>query len=80
MESIFSQFVDFSDDQFFVLFFKSFAVLFSVSFLVYALVIVRQTQIMNNTLTTKLSPFLYAVSLIQVVLALLLIVFSLVLI
>lgn len=55
------------------LFLKAFAVLFSVSYLVYALVITRQTQSMNKTFTTKSSGILFFISFLQIVFALILI-------
>jgi hypothetical protein len=55
------------------LFLKAFAVLFSVSYLVYAVVITRQTQSMNKTFTTKSSGILFFISFLQIVFALVLI-------
>ena len=57
----------------FELFFKSFAVLFSVSYLVYAIVITRQTQELNKTFTSKDAGFLIFISAIQMLLGLVLV-------
>jgi len=59
--------------DFITLFFKAFAVLFSVSYLVYAIVITRQTQEMNRTFTTKISGLLFGISLLQIVFSIVLI-------
>lgn len=59
--------------EIFYLFFKAFAVLFSVLYLVYALVITRQTQIMNNTFTTNSKNILVFVAFLQILFALFLI-------
>jgi len=64
-------------EGFFYLFFKAFAVLFSVSYVVYAIVITRQTQTMNETFETKSSWFLMTVSVLQIVFGLILIASSL---
>lgn len=52
----------------FELFFKAFAVLFSVSYLVYAIVITRQTQELNKTFTSKDAGFLIFISALQIIL------------
>ena len=62
------------------LFLKAFAVLFSVSYLVYAVIITRQTQIMNKTLTTKSSGILLFISFLQIIFAIILIFVSITLI
>lgn len=64
-------------EGFFYLFFKAFAVLFSVSYLVYAIVITRQTQAMNETFKTKSSWLLMTVSVLQIIFGLIVIVASL---
>ncbi len=67
-------------EDFFLLFFKAFAVLFSVSYLVYAIVITRQTQLMNETFTTRNAGLLFAVSFFQIIFGIILISVSLFLI
>ncbi|MBP9690583.1 hypothetical protein KBD81_00730 [Candidatus Woesebacteria bacterium] len=69
-------FIDPTGQGFFYLFFKAFAVLFAVSYLVYAIVITRQTDLMNKTFTTKNSGLLFAVSFFQIVFGLILIAVS----
>lgn len=64
-------------EGFFILFFKAFAVLFSISYLVYAIVITRQTSTMNETFTTKNAWFLTTVAVLQIVFGLMLIAASL---
>lgn len=57
----------------FSLFFKAFAVVLSIIYLVYAIVVLRQTQIMLRTLIVKTGAgIILAISLIQIVVALLL--------
>jgi hypothetical protein len=58
-----------SNTELFVLFAKAFAVLFSFLYLVYAVVMTRQTQVMNKTFHTQYSGFLLFVSSLQIVLA-----------
>lgn len=58
------------------LFLKAFAVLFSVLYLVYSIVITRQTQVMNKTFTTKSSGILLFISFLQIIFAIILIVVS----
>lgn len=67
-----------SNTELFILFAKAFAVLFSVLYLVYAVVLVRQTQIMNKTFQTAYSGVLFFISLLQVVFAFILIFVSIV--
>lgn len=55
------------------LFLKAFAVLFSFSYLVYAVIITRQTQNMNKTFTTKSSGILFFMSFLQILFAVILI-------
>ncbi|MDP4011824.1 MAG: hypothetical protein Q8P72_06395 [Candidatus Roizmanbacteria bacterium] len=69
-----------SSDDFVGLFIKAFAVLFAFLYLLYAVVASRQTQIMNDTFTTKMSPILSLVSFIQIIFAGILILVSLFLI
>lgn len=58
-----------SSDDFVGLFIKAFAVMFAFIYFLYALVTVRQTQIMNNTFTTKMSPMLLVISFLQIIFA-----------
>ena len=51
-------------------FFKAFAILLSVIYLLYALIVYRQTQIMNRTVTRRSGPLLLFVSLLQIFFAL----------
>lgn len=67
-----------SSASIFELFFKAFAVLFSVSYLVYAIVITRQTQELNKTFTTKNAPILLFISGIQIILGLVLVLATLI--
>ena len=60
----------------FELFFKAFAVLSSFMFLVYAIVVLRQTQVMNRTLITLYGTVYIFISIVQIILALFLIVLS----
>lgn len=80
MEEIIRIFTDPSADLFVGLFFKAFAVLFSFLFLLYAIVITRQTQEMNQTVTTKTAPVLIFLSALHIALGLLLIAVSFILI
>lgn len=56
--------------------FKAFAITLSFIYLIYALVIFRQTQIMLRTLIIGSSGIILIVSFFQIILALLLIIFS----
>ncbi|PIZ64945.1 hypothetical protein CO051_04600 [Candidatus Roizmanbacteria bacterium CG_4_9_14_0_2_um_filter_39_13] len=69
-----------SSDDFVGLFIKAFAVLFAFLYLLYAVAASRQTQIMNDTFTTKMSPILSLVSFLQIIFAGILILVSLFLI
>ena len=60
-------------------FLVSFGIVLSLIFLVYAIVFLRQTQIMNKTLKTNLSPKIQTVSTIQIALAALLLVLAFIL-
>jgi|GEM_PF-1371623 len=73
-------FTDPTGQGFVYLFFKAFALLFAVSYLVYAFVITRQTNKMNETFTTKNAGLLYGISFFQIIFGLLLLLVSLVLI
>ncbi len=80
MDEILNIFTDANSTAFINYFVKACAVLFSILFLLYAIVIVRQTQEMNKTFTTRNAGVLYTVALFHVVLAIVLIVASIVLI
>lgn len=69
-----------SNNTIFVLFAKAFAVLFSFLYLIYAVVMTRQTQVMNKTFHTRYSGLLLLVSALQIVLAFILIFVSIYLI
>lgn len=79
MEQILSFFTDTSSNEILLLFVKSFAVLFSVLYLVYAVIITRQTQVMNKTLNSPVRPILFFGSFIQIIFAIILIYVSIVL-
>jgi len=69
-----------SSDDFVGLFIKAFAVVFAFLYLLYAVVTSRQTQIMHNTFSTKMSPILSTISFIQIIFAGILIIVALFLI
>ncbi len=69
-----------SNTTIFVLFAKAFAVLFSFLYLVYAVVMTRQTQVMNKTFQTRYSGLLLFISSLQILLAFVLIFVSIFLI
>lgn len=62
-----------SNTTLFILFAKAFAILFSFLYLVYAVVMTRQTQIMNKTFHTRYSGLLLLISALQIVMAFVLI-------
>ncbi len=62
----------------FLLFFKAFAVLLAVIYLVYALVFLRQTVTLGKTYETNKNKLFFSISLLQVVFALILLILSLV--
>lgn len=80
MEDIFVIFTDANSTVFISLFVKAFAILFSMLFLLYAIVITRQTQEMNQTFTTRKASVLVAVAVFHILLALILVFASIVLI
>jgi hypothetical protein len=79
MEQIISFFTDTDSSQLLVLFVKAFAVLFSVLYLVYAVIITRQSQEMNKTFSSPMGPFIFFMSFVQIVFAIILIYVSIVL-
>lgn len=60
------------------LFFKLFSIVFSVMYLLYAVIIERQTTIMNKTLQSKEAGLIFVVSTLQIVAGVLLVLLSLV--
>lgn len=62
----------------FNLFFKIFAAVFSFLYLIYALVIYKQTQVMTKTLESKENTLILSVSLIQIIIGIVLIFVSLI--
>ena len=73
MDEILNIFTDANSTLFIAYFIKAFAILFSILFLLYAIVITRQTSEMNQTFTTKNASVLYAAAFAHILLALLLI-------
>jgi hypothetical protein len=59
-----------SGQQIINLFFKTAAIVFSVMYLFYAIIIVRQTQVMNRTIVRHANSFTSLISTIQVFFAL----------
>lgn len=80
MDTILNLLTDTSSNELLFMFVNAFAVLFSVLYLVYAVMITRQTQVMNKTVTTPAAPLLFFLSIIQIFFALILIYVSLVVI
>ncbi len=60
--------------------FKTFAIIFSVFYLFYALVIRKQTQIMNKTLQVENNGIFSVISSLQITAALILIIFAILLV
>lgn len=57
-------------------FFKAFAVVFSLMYVLYSVVILKQTQIMIKTIESDSSSFILLISIVQLFVALLLLLFS----
>jgi hypothetical protein len=55
------------------LFLKAFAILFALLYLAYSLVLLKQTQIMNNTLTVGRSSLITVITFVQLVIGLILV-------
>lgn len=55
------------------LFFKAFAILFSFLYVVYSLVLLKQTQVMNSTLTVERSSVITSISFVQLIIGLVLV-------
>ena len=70
----------FSGQNVFTLFFKTFSVVFSLLYLIYALVIFKQTQVMTKTLESEGNTLILLTSLIQIGIGIGLLFFSLLLI
>lgn len=62
------------------IFFKLFAIIFSLIFLVYTIALQRQVRIMNVTLQTKARVFFESISWLQVILAVFIVLLSFILI
>ena len=74
----FDQFINqFLGANTFSLFFKVFAVVFSLLYLIYAIVIYKQTQVMTKSLESQKTGLILTVSLIQIVVGLALLFVSL---
>lgn len=63
-----------------VIAFKAFAIVFSMFYLVYAIVIAKQTQVMNKTLEVKNNHVFFAISSAQITIGLILIILAIVLV
>jgi len=73
-----SQLIDLiSGQNIFSLFFKTFAVVFSILYLIYALVIYKQTQVMTETLESERNTLILLISLIQIIIGIILLLVSL---
>lgn len=55
----------FQDGNLLAFFIKSFAIIFGIMFVLYAIVIARQTDVMNRTVKTGVSSILTTISLLQ---------------
>ncbi|MDO8497441.1 MAG: hypothetical protein Q7S61_02750 [bacterium] len=66
----------FATGNLFAFFFKSFAILFAFLYLVYAIIVAKQTQILDKTLDAGANGFLFVVSFTQILFGLLLIVLA----
>jgi len=69
MQNFISLLTTSSSDDFVGLFIKAFAVFFAFLYLLYAVVMSRQTQIMNDTFSTKMSSILSTISFLQIIFA-----------
>jgi hypothetical protein len=56
-------------DDLIAVFLKAFAILFSIMYLLYAVIITRQTQVMNKTVNNRNYPLFLLVSFMQIVFA-----------
>ena len=74
----FTQLADFfSGEHIFGLFFKTFAVVFSILYIIYSIVILKQTQIMTKTINTGNNSLIRLISLLQIGIGIVLLFFSL---
>jgi len=80
MQHILELFTSSDSSSFVGLFFKAFALLFAAMYLIYTIVISRQTNNMNNTFSTNNAAVLQIFSNLQIVFALILLFISFVLI
>lgn len=80
MQQIIYFFTQINSNNFISLFIKLFAILFAFIYLIFSIVILRQTQIMNKTVQTKSAGFLFFISFMQIIIAVILIFASLFLI
>ncbi len=60
-------------------FFKAFAIVFSLMYIIYSLVILKQTQVMTKTLQSSSGSFILLISLIQIGIGIVLLFLSLML-
>lgn len=80
MENIFLFFTNLTGESLIEVFFKLFAVLFALIFLIYSIVVFRQSKIMNQTFTTKNAYLIRAISFFQLLLSILLLIVAIFLI
>lgn len=69
--------VQFTGQNIINFFFKAFAILFSIIFLFYAVVIYKQTQVMVKTINTTNNSLILTISLLQIIFGLILLALSL---
>lgn len=69
MEDFITLLTSSSSDDFIGLFIKAFAVLFAFMYLLFSIIIIRQTQIMNDTFSTKMSSVLSTISFLHIIFA-----------
>ena len=74
----FSQFLN--NQSLLNLFFKAFAYVFSVIYLLFAIVIYKQTQVMNRTLKTGAGNIIVFISFLQITVALIVLLFAFILV
>lgn len=58
-----------TDKDFIFFFLKSFSVVFALFFVIYSIILVRQTTILNETLTTRRTGFFIFISQVQLLLS-----------
>lgn len=69
-------FVSFTDENIIRFFFKAFSIVFSLMYLLYAIVIYKQTQVMTKTIETRSNGIILSISLIQLLLGIVLLIFA----